>query len=426
MSSVTTFEAGCVDALAIFEEETELHHQRQMRKEYLEEFARRDEELIMAHSRTCPTCKHRLHRHGKTKGTEIITAFGKVKIRLIRLRCRSCGFLITPGRLLIPLGSVTALASERMCDLVSKMPYGKAADSLFKQHRIKLSDKKYWEVVQTEASSIEDVLAKRAERLYTYGEPPPSVDLERKKPLVIGIDGGHIAHWKNTEGHESFEVKCVTMATGSLPGPGKKRHLRDRVGYSADTDTQTFGQRVSALALSCGYMSASKTIFISDGAKWIPELIDTYFPGSTHLLDMYHLKRRIQDTFTRRDFGCLACYRRNALAAADAYKPLLLLHILTLWKPTEQRRLELREELIEYVSNNLKAIAAHRTSHLHGSGWIEKGVDLMISRRLKNRGMSWTRPGASHMIGFEVLLYNNEWEQYWKQRRGQESIREAA
>jgi len=426
MSSVTTFEAGCVDVLAIFEEENEIRHQQQMRKEYLEEFSRRDEECAKAHGRLCPKCCAFMHRHTKTKGTKVITAAGRISIRLIRLYCKRCNTMVTPGRSLLPPDLVSALAAERMCDLASKMPYGKAADSLFKQHRIRLSDKKYWDFVQNEAASITDILAQRADALYSTGEPPPAVNLEKKKPLIIGIDGGHIPQWGNKNERSSFEVKCVTIATGSLLGPGKKRHLRDRVGYSADTDVTTFGQRVATLALSCGYMSAKETIFISDGAQWIPDLIETYFPGSTHLLDIYHLKDRIVKTFTRTKVGCNACFRKNALAAADAYNPSLLLYILSVWKPPEPRRRETKEELIEYITNNAKAITAHKESRIHGSGWIEKGVDLMISRRLKNRGMSWTRRGASHMIGFEVLLYNNEWEQYWKQRRGKESMRAAA
>jgi len=422
MSSVATFEAGCVDTFAIFEAENELRHRKQMQEEYVEEFTRRDEKYTNSYSRTCSRCSAKMYRHTKTKGSKIVTAAGCVWVRLCRLRCIVCPNIITPGRSLIPPGSVTALAAERICDLAAKMPYGKATDSLHKHHGIKISGKKYWSFVQVEANSITDVVARQAEALYTYGESPQSVDLEGKKPLIIGIDGGHIPHWGNKSQRSSFEVKCVTLATGSVPGPGKKRKLTDRVGYSADVDVTTFGKRVSALAIASGYTSASKVIFISDGAQWIPDLIDTYFPGSLHLLDMYHLKNRIAKTFTLTDRGCLACMRKNALWAADRYRPLLLLHILSLWKPAEQRRQEMKQELVEYILNNFKAISAHRSSHIHGSGWVEKGVDLMVSRRLKNRGMSWTRRGASHMIAFEVLLYNNDWNKYWKQRRGQEAI----
>ena len=420
MSSVATYEAGCIDSVAAFEQENERRHRVQMREEYLREVARRDEECMASYPRICPDCAATMHRHSKTGGREVITAAGIVKIRLGRLRCQACGHLTVPGAHLIPHAGVSAIAAERMCDLCAKGPYGKAASSLYIHHGITLSDKKLWSLVQAEAASITDTVAIAAERLYTLGQAPPMKDLEGKKPLIIGIDGGHIPHWGNKREKSSFEVKCVAMATGSERGPGKKRHLSDRVGYAADTDVRTFGMRVAALALAQGSLSASKVIFISDGAPWIPDLIDTFFPGSVHLLDIFHLKKRIRDTFTNTRVGCNACYRDAALYAADRYDPALLLHILQRWRPEKSTRGEYRDALIEYVTNNAGAIRAHRGSRIHGSGWIEKGVDLLISRRLKNRGMSWTRRGASHMIAFEVLLYNKQWELYWNQRKGLE------
>jgi hypothetical protein len=389
-----------------------------MRDEYLLEIARLDEEHVASCSRVCPECKETMYRHTKTKGRDVITAAGIVKIGLIRLRCTSCRYLTVPSLHLIPQGDVTAIAAERICDLCAKMPYGKAADSLFKQHAITVSEKRVWSLVQAEAASITDAVAIGAKALYATGEAPLMTDLKREKPLIIGIDGGHIPHWGDKREKSSFEVKCVTLATGSAKGPGKKRHLVDRVGYSADVDVQTFGRRVAWMAIAAGSLSASKVVFISDGAPWIPDLVDTFFPKAIHLLDMFHLKRRIWDTFTRTKVGCNACYRDATLFAASRYDPEVLLRILGEWRPTDRVRIEHKDDLTEYVTNNAEAIRAHRKSSIHGSGWIEKGVDLMISRRLKNRGMSWSRKGASHMIAFEVLLYNNEWDVYWNQRKG--------
>ena len=426
MSSVATYEAGRIDSIAAFEQENENRHRQQMREEYLREIVLRDEEQVAIHSRICPECGSAMHRHGLTRGREVICAAGIVKIRLIRLRCLSCGHLVVPGLDLIPAGDVSALAAERICDLCAKMPYNKAADSLFKQHDITVSDKKIWSVVQKEAASIIDTVALDAEALYSTGQPPQMKDLKGEKPLIIGIDGGYVAQWGGKREKTSFEVKCVTVATGSASGPGKKRHLTDRVGYSADVDVKTFGKRVAALALAAGSLSASKVVFISDGAPWIPELVDTFFPGATHLLDMFHLKDRIWKTFTKTKTGCNVCFRSAALVAANRYDPNLLLAILKAWKPADRIRIECKDELVAYVTNNAQAITAHKRSSIHGSGWIEKGVDLMISRRLKNRGMSWTRKGASRMIAFEVLLYNKEWDVYWNQRKGLEPLGLAA
>jgi len=111
-----------------------------------------------------------------------------------------------------------------------------------------------------------------------------------------------------------------------------------------------------------------------------------------------------------------------ALAACDKYEPSAITDAISSWMPSDKGKLETRDDLIHYIENNSKAISNHKLVHIHGSGWIEKGVDLMISRRLKNRGMAWTSLGSSHMIPFSVLRFNKQWSVYWNTRKGSDLV----
>ena len=102
--------------------------------------------------------------------------------------------------------------------------------------------------------------------------------------MIIGIDGGWVRGWKNNQG---FEVRCATMATGSASGPGKQRHLQDRVGYASLCSIEEFRKRISTLAIKSGYLTASSRVFVSDGAPWIANMVDDYFPEAIHVLDMF-------------------------------------------------------------------------------------------------------------------------------------------
>jgi hypothetical protein len=74
-------------------------------------------------------------------------------------------------------------------------------------------------------------------------------------------------------------------------------------------------------------------------------------------------------------------------------------------------------KLVDYVYANREGIKNYRLIPLASSGPMEKAIDILASRRLKSRGMSWRRPGAHHMVRLRLLCLNNRWDEFWNQRR---------
>lgn len=415
MERLYQYEPKCKDLLGEFEALKEEEHREAMRQELKEEIMRKDKELFTAATRQCPVCSNVMHAHGKTSMVSYLAVCGEVRVQLKRLRCISCKLIVIPASVLIPANGISASLAEKMCDLASKMPYAKAAGSLAIQHNITMSAKRFWKYVQKESDTINDVLAEESDILFKTGVIPDMVDLQQKKPLIIGLDGGWVRGWQNTA---DFEVKCATVTTGSAPGPGRKRHLTDRSGYAAVCDVEDFRQRVSALAIKSGYLTASARIFVSDGASWISKMVNDWFPEAVHILDMFHLKQKVLTLFGINAQEQDASIRDDVLKACDAYSPKRIYSLINEWRPVDLSKDEAKEKLMVYVENNASAISNHKLVSIHGSGWIEKGVDLMVSRRMKNRGMSWTHHGSAHIIPFAVLHYNNQWGVYWNKRKG--------
>ena len=48
-----------------------------------------------------------------------------------------------------------------------------------------------------------------------------------------------------------------------------------------------------------------------------------------------------------------------------------------------------------------------------GSGRVEKGVDLTVGLREKNKGMSWSRLGSRALSVLKVAELNGQWQQLW-------------
>ena len=41
------------------------------------------------------------------------------------------------------------------------------------------------------------------------------------------------------------------------------------------------------------YQCCSQIVVISDGASWIQKIVEEFFPGAVHILDLYHIKEHV-------------------------------------------------------------------------------------------------------------------------------------
>jgi len=69
------------------------------------------------------------------------------------------------------------------------------------------------------------------------------------------------------------------------------------------------------------------------------------------------------------------------------------------------------------VMNNAEWIRNVPKVKGYGSGAVEKTVDITVSRRFKQRGMSWYRHGVNPLLQMRLLKLNGEWGTYWDQRK---------
>jgi len=210
----------------------------------------------------------------------------------------------------------------------------------------------------------------------------------------------------------SFEVKAAVAWTGVADVSKGRRRLTGREGYASVEGVRSFFPKVAALAIRNGMLTAGRVVVLADGADWIRNGVRDWLPGALYVLDRTHLERRVRETLCRPEDAEVAEAVLDACRRAD---PAEALAVLSSHKPpSDERRLYRR--LLRYVRVNCLGIANHALVDLHGSGAIEKGVDLMISRRFKLRGMSWSEKGAAALLPFKVMLYDQNWSGHWDER----------
>lgn len=75
------------------------------------------------------------------------------------------------------------------------------------------------------------------------------------------------------------------------------------------------------------------------------------------------------------------------------------------------------QELIGYLEKHYSEIINYslRSSagKTIGSGRMEKGVDLIVGQRQKNKGMSWRTPGSRALSLLKIAELNAQWQQLW-------------
>ena len=83
-------------------------------------------------------------------------------------------------------------------------------------------------------------------------------------------------------------------------------------------------------------------------------------------------------------------------------------------------------DLASYIENNFDGLYGSRSLKdrveakrvlVSSSGAMEKNIDVVIGRRFKRQGMSWTKEGANNLLKLRILRYNrNNWEGFWERQ----------
>ena len=83
----------------------------------------------------------------------------------------------------------------------------------------------------------------------------------------------------------------------------------------------------------------------------------------------------------------------------------------------QARNLDKWQELIGYLEKHQPEIINYKrrssAGKTIGSGRVEKGVDLTVGQRQKNKGMSWRPLGSRALSLLKVAELNGQWQQLW-------------
>lgn len=363
----------------------------------------------------CPRCQSSRQRRAGTKPRHLETCFGPVVVRRQRMQCQQCGGYFQPDDALLTAALGAGRCTPALCILAAQCgaswPYQQVATVLGTLRGGSIAP----ETIRQLVGRTGDVVARQYQQEAAAAcQPPASAPPPAMGPaqVDVALDGAWV-HARDTV--RGMEVKVGVVHTGSERCGTTRTRLTHRRYTATAQGVRAFGPLVTAAIAHCDGFAGEEQTLLGDGAAWIWRLGGELLPEATRVLDRWHLHeaRRRATRAAVPDKEERAPWSIRLEAALDEGKveeALVTLAALAAAHP-HPRLAEFAGSLCEQRERIPDYAARRAAGKVIGSGVVEKGVDVVVNRRLKGRrGMRWWRARADGVIALRLALLNDEWE----------------
>lgn len=202
--------------------------------------------------------------------------------------------------------------------------------------------------------------------------------------------------------------------------------LTDKRYMGSFSDSERFYWDITAelYKRSGGKMDDIPSLVRGDGAAFIRGFREYYAPKSRYLLDHHHLCEKLKERLGSLYEDWESCDKTinqtlEYLNNDDVDGALKYISELTS-KFRSRIKLYHLKKLSAYIERNRDGIwykEARDNGISIGSGSADKAGDILICRRMKLRGMRWSRDKADNVLNIRILILNGEWDEFWKKHK---------
>ena len=367
-------------------------------------------------------------RHAKT----ITTALGEMTLSRAYYHCAGCqsGFFPRDRALGIVDASLSP-AVTRMTGLVGAMvSFEEGRELLGELAGVCLTTKQVERAAEALGAEIADDERRHID---------PVIDSEIPPTLYLGMDGTGVPirrqelvgrAGKQADGSaKTREVKlCTVWSAEGRATDGTPMRDKGSVTYSAaiesaaqrDVDEQpsAFAARVEREATRRGFDRAGRQAVLGDGAPWIWNMADEYFPDAVQIVDRFHAKQHLSDV-GKAIYGptseLAGQWGRQRCDELDEGQLDALLHALRTHTATHDEA----RKCVDYVERNrdrMRYPEFQAQGLCTSTGVVEAGCKVAIGTRLKRAGMHWTVRGANAIIALRCAKLSGRFEDFWERR----------
>ena len=241
-----------------------------------------------------------------------------------------------------------------------------------------------------------------------------------KARVYVGVDGV-MTPLNANQGYKEALVGVLFWEADHWQVSAKRAVVRRREYVATLANRATFTQRVASLYTQLVKQTPNQVIVLGDGASWIWQMAQTYFPDCIEVLDFFHVSEYVWAVARAAFAGQEAVQKRWVEQQQSWLKQSQwqsVVAITTELVKTIAVAQEAGEALVRYLTNNQTRIDYQRYLQMGlmiGSGVVESSNRRVVTQRLKQAGMHWSKCGAEGVMALRACYLSNSqrWQQFW-------------
>jgi hypothetical protein len=305
-------------------------------------------------------------------------------------------------------------------ELAATLPYARSAEILHKLLPIGVGNG----ATTVRARTLRVGQRLESELATAVVKPPARRRASRPRVTTVGLDGGYVRHCDSDEAH-SFEI----IAGRVMADDGSQRS----VGFVRTVD-QHSRTRVQQAVAEHG-KTADGLLVLTDGDSRLRDLQLSVLPRATHVLDWYHLTRRLTvlsnvvcskqaaEQLPSREHARLSewvdsikwrLWHGRPVTAIARLESLLsrLARPSLAGKAVVTRAHKLAAGLLQYLKNNAESLPdygrRYRAGERISSAFVESAVNQIIDKRMsKSQQMRWSPQSAHLMLQVRIRVIDD-------------------
>ena len=366
----------------------------------------------------CRGCQGRSRRY-RRRSRRFTTLCGVVRLSRWEYKCR-CGHIQVPWDLRQPLkGHYTHQVAQAMMRLSAQLDYRSAAAAL-KHQGINVSHTTLHQKVQawSEGDQVCDYVAETSvgvgERWY------------------VSCDG---CHTNSPVGYQEVKVGSIGKDYPHQNATSVLKIRSPSLRYVASRSTaEDFGHQLTAFATQMGIyqdentLETQEVVVIGDGAAWIWNLADEYFPNATEIVDYMHAKTHLYDiakqAFGEEDRETIETWVRTLetpLYTGETSQVIAGIEDLGKQNPGILDMIKREVNYFQKHAHRMQYQTFNEKGYQIGSGVIESACKHVVAQRCKQVGMRWKTHGINAILFWRCLLKNQSLDAYWDTQKLQQA-----
>jgi hypothetical protein len=217
------------------------------------------------------------------------------------------------------------------------------------------------------------------------------------------------------EGWKEFKVGTVddiisTTERDAETGDEVMVARGENIAYRAVLgNVDEFAPAFWALAVEREVPQAAEVVTTADGAEWIWNLTNDYFPQSVQIVDWYHATQHVAQ-------AAEALYPKDPAAAQrwqqERRHALYLGQVDRIIAPLEAAGLATEAHYFQTHQRRMQYQEFREQGYPIGSGTVESGIK-QFKQRVTGAGMRWSRPAAERMLVIRAAVMTHSFDALW-------------